>query len=207
MKSGPDSRSPAVLTALAFVLWFLAFAFPPGNFWVKISLSAAILASLSLVIRRGMPAEIRFDRRALLLGLAAAGALYGIFALGRVFSINLFGFADGQISEIYRKGAGTPGWVISLLLFFVTGPGEEVFWRGFLQRELQGRFGEWRGYIFATALYACVHVSSMNFMLIGAAAVAGAFWGLFYWRTNNLAAAILSHSIWSTFIFTVMPLG
>jgi membrane protease YdiL (CAAX protease family) len=36
--------------------------------------------------------------------------------------------------------------------------------------------------------------------------VAGAFWGLFYWRTGNLAAAILSHSVWSTFIFTVMPL-
>ncbi len=207
MRSGAGTRSLAGLTALAFVLWVLAFAVPWGNFWVKISLSAAILASLSLFLRSETRSKMRFDLRALLMGLAAAAALYGIFAVGRVLSLQLFGFAGTQISEIYHKGAGTPAWVISLLLFFVTGPSEEIFWRGFLQRGLQGRFGEWRGYIFATALYACVHVSSMNFMLIGAAATAGAFWGLFYQRTGNLAAVILSHSIWSTFIFAVIPLN
>ncbi|MFO7786044.1 MAG: CPBP family intramembrane glutamic endopeptidase [Thermodesulfobacteriota bacterium] len=207
MKSGPDARSLAGLTALAFGLWILAFAVPSGDFWVKISLSAAILASLSLILRKEIRAEIRFDLRALLLGLAAAAALYGVFALGRLVSLQLFGFAGTRISDIYHKGAGSPAWVISLLLFFVTGPSEEIFWRGFLQRGLQERFGGPRGYIIATAFYAGVHISSMNFMLIGAAATAGAFWGLFYWRTDNLAAAIVSHSIWSTFIFTVMPLN
>lgn len=207
MRSGTGTRSLAGLTALAFVLWVLAFAVTWGNFWVKISLSAATLASLSLILRKEIRAEIRFDLRAMLLGIAAAAALYGIFVLGRVLSLQIFGFAGAQISEIYHKGAGTPAWIISILLFFVTGPSEEIFWRGFLQRELQERFGGWPGCVLATALYACVHVSSMNFMLIGAAAVAGAFWGLFYQRTNSLAATILSHSIWSTFIFAVMPLN
>jgi len=141
------------------------------------------------------------------MGLAAAAALYGIFALGRVLSLQLFGFAGVQISEIYHKGAGTPTWIIFLLLFLVTGPSEEIFWRGFLQKGLQERLGAPKGYILATALYAGVHISSLNFMLIGAAATAGAFWGLFYWRTKNLAATILSHSLWSAFIFTVMPLN
>jgi len=44
-------------------------------------------------------------------------------------------------------------------------------------------------------------------MLIGAAAVAGAFWGAMYWRFKNLAMVIISHSIWSAVIFAVLPLA
>ena len=201
--SGPRLLGPA---ALAFGLWVWAFAVPAGNFWVKISLSAAALAAVSLWLRTDLRSGLRFDGRALLLGLAAASALYGVFAAGRFLSLQLFGFAGAQIGAIYDKGGATPPWAVALLLFFVTGPSEEIFWRGYLQRGLQERFGGWRGYAVATALYAGVHVCSWNFMLTGAAAVAGAFWGAFYWRTGNLAAAVISHSVWSAVIFAVLPL-
>jgi membrane protease YdiL (CAAX protease family) len=36
--------------------------------------------------------------------------------------------------------------------------------------------------------------------------VAGAFWGAMYWRFNNLAAVIISHSVWSTVVFAVLPM-
>ncbi len=193
--------------ALALGLWAWAFAVPAGNFWIKISLSALVLAAVSLRARRRILFELRFDGRAVGLGLAAAAALYGVFAAGRLVSLQLFGFAGHQIGAVYAKGAGTPEWVIALLLFFVTGPSEEIFWRGFLQRGLQERLGGGTGYLLATGLYAGVHLCSMNFMLIGAAAVAGAFWGAFYWRTGNLAAAVISHSVWSTVIFAFLPLG
>ena len=195
-----------LLVALAFGLWVLAFAVPAGNFWIKISVSAASLASLSLIWRKGILSDLRFDARSVLMGVTAAIALYFIFMLGRLVSLQLFGFAGAQIGGIYNKGAGTPTWVISLLLFFITGPSEEIFWRKFLQKGLQEHLGGWRGYLLATSLYAGVHICSMNFMLIGAAGVAGAFWGAFYWRTDNLAAAIISHSVWSTVIFAILPL-
>jgi membrane protease YdiL (CAAX protease family) len=43
-------------------------------------------------------------------------------------------------------------------------------------------------------------------MLVGAAAVAGAFWGAIYARTGRLAPVIVSHSLWSTVIFAVLPM-
>ena len=95
---------------------------------------------------------------------------------------------------------------IALLLFWVTGPSEEIFWRGYLQRSLMERFGRWPGWAAATAIYAGVHIWSFNFMLVGAAAVAGAFWGAMYARLGSLAPVILSHSIWSTVIFAVFPM-
>ena len=95
---------------------------------------------------------------------------------------------------------------IVLLLFFVTGPCEEIYWRGYLQRNLMERFGNGPGWALGTVIYAAVHIWSFNFMLIGAAAVAGAFWGALYWRLKSLAPIIISHSVWSTVIFAVFPI-
>ncbi|MFP3913022.1 MAG: CPBP family intramembrane glutamic endopeptidase [Desulfobacteraceae bacterium] len=206
MKRDPGWRGLLFLTALALGLWVWAFAVPMGNFWVKISLSAAVLATLSFLLKRDLSPSFPFDIRDLILGLCAAGVLYLIFMIGRTVSLYLFGFARAQIGGIYAKGAGTPSWVIALLLFFITGPSEEIFWRGFLQKGFQEKLGNGKGYFLATALYAGVHICSMNFILVGAAAVAGAFWGALYWRTHSLAVVIISHSVWSTVIFTTFPL-
>ncbi len=201
-----DSLLLAATLLLAAGLWFITFALKGPSFWVKISISAATLALLAL--RLDPPGRVggRLDARTWLTGLGSAAALYLIFWLGRTVSLALFDFAGDQIGAIYHKGEGTPAWVIALLLFFVTGPGEEIYWRGYLQRRLMVRFGRWPGWALATALYAGVHVSSMNFMLVGAAAVAGAFWGAIYAQGRRLAPVILSHSVWSTVIFAVFPL-
>ena len=91
------------------------------------------------------------------------------------------------------------------LLLFPIGPGEELYWRGFLQERLMLKYGSFRGWLLGAFFYAFVHIWSFNFMLIGAAAVAGAFWGLLYWRWQHLAPVVVSHSLWSAFIFAVAP--
>lgn len=191
---------------LAALLWFVTFYLTWASFWIKISFSAATLAILSLILQPGRKERIRIDARAVALGLASAAILYFIFWTGKVVSEVIFPFSGGQIGGIYDKGAGTPLWLIALLLFFVTGPSEELYWRGYLQKNLMMRYGQWQGWLMATAIYAAVHIWSFNFMLIGAAAVAGAFWGAMYWRLKNLTPVIISHSVWSAVIFAVFPM-
>ena len=89
----------------------------------------------------------------------------------------------------------------------MTGPCEELYWRGYLQRQLMRRFGGWKGWIFGTFVYAGVHLWTLNVMLIGAAAVAGAFWGGMYWRLGHLTPVMISHSLWSGVIFALLPLS
>jgi membrane protease YdiL (CAAX protease family) len=192
---------------LAALLWFVAFYLTWANFWIKISFSAATLAILSLILQPGRKERIRIDARAVALGLASAAILYFIFWTGKAVAEVIFPFSGGQIGGIYDKGAGTPLWLIALLLFFVTGPSEELYWRGYLQKNLMMRYGQWQGWLMATAIYAAVHIWSFNFMLIGAAAVAGAFWGAMYWRLKNLTPVIISHSVWSAVIFAVFPMS
>lgn len=191
---------------LAAGLWFVTFALGWTSFWIKISLSAALLAAISIILRPPRREDFQLTGRAVLLGLLSAAALYFIFWAGKTVSTALFDFAGQQIGGIYRKGTGTPMLTIALLLFSVTGPSEEIFWRGYLQRSLMERFGRWPGWAAATAIYAGVHIWSFNFMLVGAAAVAGAFWGAMYARLGSLAPVIVSHSVWSTVIFAVFPI-
>ena len=191
---------------LATLFWFATFYLTWASFWIKISVSAATLAIVSLLLQPNRKERIRFDARAVALGLVSAAILYFIFWTGKTVSAMILPFSGGQIGGIYDKGAGTPMWVIALLLFFVTGPSEELYWRGYLQKNLMMRFGQWQGWLLATAIYAAVHIWSFNFMLVGAAAVAGAFWGAMYWRLKNLTPVIISHSVWSAVIFAVFPM-
>jgi membrane protease YdiL (CAAX protease family) len=201
------SLSLVVTIFLATAFWFVTFYLTWATFWIKISFSAATLAILSLGLQPDTIKKLSFDAKALIIGLLSAALLYIIFWIGRVISTALLPFAKYQIGGIYDKGTGTPLWVIALLLFFITGPSEEIYWRGFLQHNLMTRFGRWQGWLLTTAIYAGVHIWSFNFMLIGAAGVAGAFWGAMYWRLNNLAPVIISHSIWSVAIFAVYPMS
>ena len=207
MKHGEFHPTAVALTVgLACLLWFVTFYLSWSIFWIKISFSAATLAILSLWLQPPRADQFRFDKNAVIIGVLSAGLLYLIFYMGKIVSGAIFPFAHGQIGAIYGKGTGTPIAVIVLLLFFITGPCEEIYWRGYLQKNLMQRYGNWQGWLLATAIYAGVHIWSFNFMLLGAAGVAGAFWGLMFWRYKKLTPVIVSHSIWSTVIFAVFPM-
>ncbi len=190
---------------LASAMWFVTFGLAWGNFWIKISVSALSLAAIALVAGP-RPERPRFRADDIIVGLGSAVALYALFCLGKWVSDLLLSFSGDQVSSIYARGDGTSPWTISLLLLTITGPCEEIFWRGFLQRRLQLHLGGFPGWACATAAYALVHLSAWNFMLIGAALVAGAFWGLVYWRLSKLLPVIISHAVWSVLIFAVAPI-
>ena len=159
MNQEEGSAGPVIGTvALAAVLWVFAFRMGGAGFWIKISLSAALLAGLAFRFQPNLKESIRFKGRTILLGLLSAAALYLLFWSGQVVSTFLFPFAAPQIGEIYGLGRGVEAWQVALILFFVTGPAEEIYWRGFLQRRLSARWGGFRGYLVATALYAGVHL-------------------------------------------------
>jgi membrane protease YdiL (CAAX protease family) len=192
---------------LAHFLWFCTFYISFGLFWPKIGISVALLAGISLLTDRTLKNRFRIDKKNLLIGIISIVILYFIFWAGKEVSSIIFPFSKAQINMIYSKGESTPSWLIFLLLLSITGPGEEIYWRGFIQEKLMSRFGLRNGYVLAAALYASVHVWSFNFMLIGAAAVAGIFWGAIYLYTRNLIPLVICHALWSAFIFTVYPLN
>ena len=187
---------------LASTCWAITFGWAGGNFWVKIGLSVMAVFLYSLFWQRP---KISFQLRSFLLRLLSAALLYVIFILGDNLASYILPGANAQVGGIYSLRAGTGKGLVFLLLFFITGPGEEIFWRGFLQDRLMRRWGNFSGYLITTIIYAGVHVFSWNLVLILAALVAGSFWGLLYLWKRDLLIQVTSHSFWSAVIFAVAP--
>jgi len=200
-------RSVYLSIAAAFVLWFFVFAYPAGNYWIKLIFSASLLAVVGLISsRREMKALFAFKMRHLWVGIGSALLLYGIFWIGKGVANLLFSFATGQIASIYATKTQLDTLLIGLFLMFLMGPAEEIFWHGFVQRRLVERYGATAGVLGTVAVYALVHAGSLNLMLVLAAGVCGLFWGLLYQREQNLIPLIISHSLWDVLIFVLFPM-
>jgi membrane protease YdiL (CAAX protease family) len=194
---------------VAAILWFLMFSpwtAPHINFWMAMSVSAAILIFLSLFFDKNTKNGFTFKIKDVLIGLFSAIVLWFIFYCGDYISSQLFDFAQSQVTDIYSMKEGENPIIIASLLFILIGPAEEIFWRGFIQKRLGFKYGEWMAFFATTLIYAFVHIWSFNFMLIMAALVCGGFWGLLYKWNKNVLTLVISHAAWDAAVFILFPI-
>lgn len=191
---------------VAAVLWYAMFVVKPINFWLEMSLSILILVSMALTIKKDTLKLGKFKTRYIIVGIASAIILYLIFYAGNIISGYIIPFKDSQISSVYGNKAQGSLAIIGLVLFFIIGPGEEIYWRGFIQNLFEKKFGENKGYIIASSLYTAAHLVTGNLMLIIAALVCGFFWGYICKKEKSLISVIISHALWDLTIFVLLPI-
>ncbi|MBR4166711.1 MAG: CPBP family intramembrane metalloprotease [Bacteroidales bacterium] len=211
-----DRRNLLLAVATAALLWFYMFSpWTQGrpNFWIVMSCSAVILTSLGLAFTPDRQELSRIERPMLQIlgGIALAFFLWGIFWIGDKASSWIFDFARTEVDAVYSMKHGLPTWTIGLLLLFLIGPAEELFWRGYVQRTLSrtlgGRHPEDFAFLLTAVVYALVHIWSFNFMLVMAALVAGLVWGFIYRLCPKaLPALIISHALWDVLVFVILPI-
>lgn len=196
--------------AVALLLWTLMFSpltAPRFDFWQMMAGSALILCSSATLFAPAWWNRLKFDGRNLLFGIVVALVLWGVFWVGDKLSSWMFSFARPQVDLIYGIKEGESPWVLSLLLLFLIGPAEEIFWRGYVQERMSKKWGLNRGYLIATACYTLVHVPSCNFMLVMASLVCGAAWGFLYrYFPDRFTGIVLSHALWDAMVFVWLPI-
>lgn len=201
---------------VAASLWFVMFSpwtAPHVNFWVCMTCSALLLTCLAFVFGGKEclgPSTSAEDTPpatfTCLLGIAIAAALWGVFFVGDKLSQLMFSFSRAQVNLIYDMKGGVSPTLLALLLLFIIGPAEEIFWRGYVQRTLSKWRSPFVAFLLTTACYTAVHLPSGNFMLIMAAMVCGIAWGGLYWlMPNHLKAIIISHALWDAAAFVWLP--
>lgn len=200
----------AFTLVLAFVLWALMFSPMTASrfdFWEMMAGSALLLTGFATLFAPAWWERLRFTRENMLLGAGIAVALWCVFWIGDKAASWLFSFARAEVDAVYGIKEGYSPWALSLLLLFVVGPAEEIYWRGFVQERLSRRWGADRGFLFATALYALVHLPSCNLMLVLAALTAGCAWGLLYrFFPERFTAIVISHALWDAAVFIWFPI-
>lgn len=199
-----------LLLILASLLWVEMFVLKNFNFWIEMTIAASLLAGLGLYInhRNGEAINYRlyfFEPKFITVGILSAALLYLVFYFGDVISKFILPFADKQVVGVYSNKSLSDPVIIGLLLLFIIGPSEEIFWRGFVQDTLQERFGDNKGWIIASLVYGGVHIVALNFMLFMAALICGLFWGWIFKKYRSLWPGIISHALWDLTIFILLP--
>lgn len=195
---------------LAAVLWFIMFSPWTSihiNFWIAMACSAAFLWAMSAFLDKNFSKQFSFNVKDLVIGLMSAAVLYGVFVVGNYLSTQWFDFAGTQIQGIYGMKEGQNLVLVGVLLTVLIGPAEEIFWRGYVQKQLGARYGDWFAVLITVLIYTLVHIWSFNFMLIMAAMVCGLFWGILYKYHKNIVTLIVSHAVWDVAVFILIPIA
>jgi membrane protease YdiL (CAAX protease family) len=208
------ARTAPLLPGLAILLFGPLLAFRrlgPLDFWWGLSASLGILVMLSIFFDTPYRSLLRQDLRSglirkIALGLASALVLYLIFWTGGVIFRLLLPFSVKEIGAVYAFKQDASTWRIVLLIFLVIGPGEELFWRGFVQRRWERYLGFPWGWLSAAAFYSLVHIGSRNLILLLAALVCGLYWGGLYSWSRSILLVSVSHIAWDMAVFIVIPL-
>ena len=200
---------PLLFSFLAAVFFVPLFAFRKiggFDFWWWMSANQVLIIGLSLMLvpefRREIADDLKYSiLKKIFLGIAYAAVLYGIFFVGNVVSRQLFPFAAQGIDSIYGFKESASGLRIFLLMVLLIGPGEEIFWRGFLQKRWEKVLSPVKAWLLVSLIYAAVHTASGNIMLVLAAAVCGLFWGWLYLRYKSVLLVVVSHTLWDVIVF------
>lgn len=195
---------------LAAVLWFIMFSPWTSihiNFWIAMACSAAFLWAMSAFFDKNFSKQFSFNVKDLVIGLVSAAVLYGVFVVGNYLSTQWFDFAGTQIQGIYGMKEGQNLVLVGVLLTVLIGPAEEIFWRGYVQKKLGAKYGDWLAVLITVLIYTLVHIWSFNFMLIMAAMVCGLFWGILYKYHKNIVTLIVSHAVWDVAVFILIPIA
>src|SRR2546430_15949918 len=160
------------------------------------TVTGLVLGGLALATNRDAR-RVRIGAGEIALGLATAAGLYGIFRAGDAVAREVMPRGGDEIGDIYALRSLRSKEELAARLGLVIGPAEELFWRGFVQ----GR----AGYLTATALYGGAHIATENATPVGAATIAGAYWGILRTLGVPLGALVVSHVAWDIWIFLVAP--
>ena len=208
-------RKDILVAAAAALLFFPLFPAQRAgrvDFWWGMSAAVAAAAALSFAADRAYLKVLAGDWRSarwkkVFFGAVTAAALYLIFIGFAQLSGIVFPSAPADIERVYAFKARVSPVRVGLLILLLIGPGEEVTWRGFLQRHWEERWGFPAGWLLAATLYTAVHLGSGNMMLVLAAAAAGLFWGYLYHRFRSVLLNAVSHTLWDLVIFLVLPVA
>jgi uncharacterized protein len=186
---------------LAHLLIFFTFE-QVKVFWYIFTATMLVLISYSILDEASHRASKRFH---FFIGIFSGTFLYGLFWIGNTL-IDLLNLPlSGQITALYKLFSPELTWHY-LVLFLIIGPGEEIFWRGFVQKKLLIYLPPWTSIVLSTLLYASIQIHSGEFVLIIAALTGGLVWSILYAWKRSIRLVILSHIVFDLLLFGLFPL-
>lgn len=189
---------------LAHLLLYFTFNEKGVVFWYIFTASMLFLISYS-IFNEEVEKKMSFFSY-LIYGVISGAILYGLFWLGNflIGALNFSSFAK-EVSSLYRKLSPETIWQYLFMLAIII-PGEEIFWRGFVQKRLQKTAPVAASIFISSVMYASVQFYSGTIILPIAALVSGIFWGYLYAWKRSIQLVIISHVVFNLLLLAILPL-
>ncbi|MDQ2727214.1 MAG: CPBP family intramembrane metalloprotease [Actinomycetota bacterium] len=184
---------------LAAAAWGAMFVLRRDGFWTRAAMAGAAIGIYAVAVE---PATIGhlFDRRHwagdLGVGVVSGAVLYAVFWVGEQALVIILPKLAVEVGELYSVRGRTRVWFMPLVLA-IAAPGEELFFRGFLQHQA--------GVALALIAYGAVHLWERKLILVVAALLGGLCWGALLTWTGGLIAPVVSHLLWCLMIIVWRP--
>ena len=191
-----------VFLPAAYILLYFTFS-NSTIFWYMYTFTTLIFMAIAFV-----QSKIEDDVQTweyIVFGIGYGTLTYGIIAAGfKLFSL----FTDQttlSVEDFLRDYGPHTIWHY-LLLMFVVAPGEELFWRGFVQQKLKTYMSPFLAVITASLLFG-LSLSFSGFWLgVLAACFSGLIWGLLYEWKRSMPLIIIAHITMTILLFLILPL-
>lgn len=196
-------RWTVVFLILVYLLLFFTFSFEV-IFWYMYTFTMLLFMAISFVLAK-MEDDVQ-TWEYLIFGIGYGTLTYGLIAIAyRLFSI----FSDQAAISVERFLADygpTTVWHY-LLLMVIIAPGEELFWRGFIQQKLKNYMSPFFAVVVASLLFGLSMVFSGFWLGVLAAVTSGLLWGLLYEWKKSMPLIIIAHITMTILLFLVLPLN
>ncbi|MDQ6838786.1 MAG: CPBP family intramembrane metalloprotease [Actinomycetota bacterium] len=184
---------------LAAAGWGAMFVLRRDGFWTRAALAGAAIGIYAVAVEPTTIGHL-FDRRHwagdLGVGVVSGAVLYAVFWVGEQALVIILPKLAVEVGDLYAVRGRTSPWFMPLVLA-IAAPGEELFFRGFLQHQA--------GVAIALAIYGAVHLWERKVILVLAALLGGLWWGALFTWTGGLIAPVVSHLLWCLIIIVWRP--
>lgn len=191
-----------LLIPAAFVLYFMAFQ-NTAIFWYMYTFALLLLMSFALLFTK------IFDElptwKSLAFGLGYGTLIYGLIAGG--YSVLQWTPMpiEQSISGFLEDFAPISIWHYLLLMFIIV-PGEEIFWRGYIQQKLKKYMPVSFAILTSSVLFGLALGLGGFIPGMLAAAAAGMILGALYEWKRSMPLLIITHLVMVVLLFLVKPL-
>lgn len=93
----------------------------------------------------------------------------------------------------------------SIILIISTGLGEEILFRGIIQKNAMNVFGVASGLLYTALLFTTLHIGWNSLYDLIFVFLVGVFYGMAFYKTKSILGVTLSHGISNAFLFLVIP--
>jgi membrane protease YdiL (CAAX protease family) len=192
-----------VWLGVVYVLLLLTFL-NETIFWYMYTFTMLLFMALSFVLVK-MEDDVQ-TWEYLVFGVGYGTLTYGLIATAYRFASIFTDDAAISVEGFLSVYGPTTVWHY-LLLMLIIAPGEELFWRGFIQQKLKAYMSPFFSVLVASLLFGLSMAFSGFWLGVLAAITSGILWGLLYEWKKSMPLIIIAHITMTILLFLVLPLN